>query len=176
MEDEHLSLEPERLNEITFIALKTFYEFDLYEDKFDIVKILKQHGITAIPYSSFEPESLKQMHAFSTSFWSEGLFCRSIDKDGKEVKIIAFDDSKSKEEILSIIFHELAHCELKHTQQCIIGELEASSFSTALLALVYMLKDLFAPNKKNIPFNKQQLIKRLESFFKPNKEVKRCSS
>lgn len=176
MEDERLSLEPERLKQITFIALKTFFEFGLYEEDFDIVETLKRQGIVAIPYSNFDPKSLEKMKSFKISYWGLGLFCRYIDENGKEIKIIAFDDSKSQEDVLIIIFHELAHCELKHTQQCTMGEIEACSFATAIIALIYALKDVFAAEKTTKVLSRKKLIDGLELFLKTNKEVKKCLS
>lgn len=57
---------------------------------------------------------------------------------GATCRMIAYNDNKSAAEVMQIIFHELAHIMLRHTQQSNLGEMEATLFSGVAMLLMVL--------------------------------------
>ena len=57
---------------------------------------------------------------------------------GATCRMIAYNDNKSAAEVMQIIFHELAHIILRHTQQSNLGEMEATLFSGVAMLLMVL--------------------------------------
>lgn len=127
-----------RLNEITAIAVKMLCDAKYYVDGFDYRKMITDKGIVIKGYSEFVPENLEKMKSCSKSFWNEGLclVIPSENKDQKEVKLICYNDSYTHGEELVIILHEYGHISLKHTEQSINGEMEATCFAISMVIMI----------------------------------------
>lgn len=132
-----------RMNEIVFEVLTIFVEVEYSSQSFDIMNFIKNKGIKLAGYSTFETESLEALKSISYSYWKEGLFsCFPDPKTKIQCRIIAYDDSKTGEQKLLIILHELGHFVLGHTEQCEQGEIEATCFAIAMMGLIRMNEQL----------------------------------
>lgn len=132
-----------RMNELVLIAFKTILEADFLSPDFDYKKMILNSGIRLKPYSAFDKKNLEEMQKLSLSYWNEGLCIVFPDEvNGGQCKLIAYNDSKPESQIMQIIFHEYAHITLKHTQQCIHGELEATYFAAAMSIILILEKKL----------------------------------
>ena len=75
----------------------------------------------------------------SIGLWNEGLCLIFPDpQTGATCRMIAYNDNKSAAEVMQIIFHELAHIMLRHTQQSNLGEMEATLFSGVAMLLMVL--------------------------------------
>ncbi len=127
-----------RLNEIAATAIKMLCDAKYYADDFDYKKMIADKGIVIKGYSEFVPENLERMKSCSKSFWSEGLclVIPSENKEQKEAKLICYNDSYTHGEETIIILHEYGHISLKHTEQSINGEMEATCFAISMLIML----------------------------------------
>lgn len=130
-------LPPWRLNEIILLAAQTLDREEYYRENFDYKKMVSGMGIKLKKYSSFTPENLEKFTEISLSLWNEGVCLVFPDvKTGEQRRMIAYNDKRSSSECMHIIFHELAHIIMRHTQQSINGEVEAACFALAMSLLV----------------------------------------
>lgn len=127
-----------RMTEIIDIVAEILHNAEYYADGFDYVKMINAEGIKIKGFSEFYPENLEKMKVFSRGFWKEGL-CIVIPPDEENrngMKMICYNDSYKNTEVKMIIFHEFAHIILKHTEQSIIGEIEATCFAASMLTFL----------------------------------------
>ncbi len=129
-----------RMNEIILLAAETLSEQEYYKEDFDYKKMILEMGIKLRKYSSFSPENLAKFTEISLSLWNEGVCIVFPDEEtGEQKRMIAYNDKKSSSECMHIIFHELAHIIMRHTQQSINGEVEATCF--ALVMSVFIMTE-----------------------------------
>ena len=132
-------LPPWRVNDIILLAIETLSDVDYYRDDFDYKKMIREQGIKIKKFSAFSPDNLEKFRKISLSRWEEGicaLFPHPV--TGEQCRMIAYNDNKSAAEVMQIIFHELAHIILRHTQQSNLGEMEATLFSGVAMLLMVL--------------------------------------
>ncbi len=157
-----------RMNEIFKIAAETFFTSDFYEDDFDYTKMIADEGIRIKKYSSFDAENLKKFFKISLSLWDEGVsFSFPILETGERGVIIAYNDNNCSEyEKMLRLLHEYGHVKMKHTQQSINGEMEATFFAAAMFTII-MSEQMFHAGKKFVMQNgKDQLLQAVRSILK----------
>lgn len=143
-------LPPWRMNEIIILAAETLSEQEYYKDNFDYKKMVLGMGIKLRKYSSFSPENLEKFTEISLSLWNEGVCLVFPDEEtGEQNRMIAYNDKKSSSECMHIIFHELAHIIMRHTQQSINGEVEATCFALVMSVFI-MIEEKFHLGQKLI--------------------------
>lgn len=126
-----------RMKEIVDTAFNVMIKEGFMSPDFDYKKMILDDEIRLKPYSQFSTGHLAKMQKLSLSYWNEGLCVIFPDEtNGGQCKLIAYNDSKTEEQIMMIIFHEYAHITLKHTEQCIHGELEATCFASAMVLIL----------------------------------------
>lgn len=130
-------LPPWRMNEIVLLAIETLNAQEYYKDGFDYKNMISGMGIKLKKFSSFAPENLEKFTEISLSRWNEGVCIVFPDQEtGEQRSMIAYNDKRTSSECMQIIFHEFAHIMMKHTQQSINGEIEASCFAVAMWIFV----------------------------------------
>lgn len=136
-------LPPWRINEILLEVFSVLSEEEYYKEGFDYKRMIEGMGIKVKKFSSFSPENLERFKENSLSLWNEGV-CLLFpdDETGKQLRMIAYNDSHNATETMQIILHEFAHIRLRHTQQSINGEVEATCFSIAM-SLMFILEEKF---------------------------------
>ena len=118
-------------------------EEEYYKEGFDYKQMIEGMGIKVKKFSSFSPENLERFKENSLSLWDEGVCLLFPDNETREqLRMIAYNDSHNAVETMQIILHEFAHIRLRHTQQSINGEVEATCFSMAM-SLMFMLEEKF---------------------------------
>lgn len=134
-------LPPWRINEILLEVFSVLSEEEYYKEGFDYKRMIEGMGIKVKKFSSFSPENLERFKENSLSLWDEGV-CLLFpdDETGKQLRMIAYNDSHNAAETMQIILHEFVHIRLRHTQQSINGEVEATCFSIAM-SLMFMLEE-----------------------------------
>ena len=101
--------------------------------------MIRRKGIVLKAYSTFKSENLLELQKVSVGLWDEGLCLIFPDpQTGTSCRMIAYNDKKNAAEIMQIIFHELAHIMLRHTQQSNLGEMEATLFSGVAMLLMIL--------------------------------------
>ena len=157
-----------RMNEIIQLAAETLSEQEYYKDNFDYKKMILEMGIKLKKYSSFSPENLEKFTEISLSLWNEGVCLVFPDEEtGEQNRMIAYNDKKSSSECMHIIFHELAHIIMKHTQQSINGEVEATCFALVMSVFV-MLEQKFHFSKRLVKTaGKPLFMQGLKEAFQP---------
>lgn len=132
-----------RINQIIRIAMKMILDAGLLDSDFDLETMIKKNAIRIKKFSDFNPENLSKLKKLSLSFRADGLCLIFPDEQtGNQCKLISYDDEKSEEEIATIILHEFGHIVLKHTEQSIIGEMEAICFVSVIICLIELNKQL----------------------------------
>lgn len=132
-------LPPWRMNEILLLAAETLSTEEFYKDGFDYKKMIRDKGIKIRKFSSFTPDNLAAFMALSLSGWKEGICALFPDPEtGGQCRMIAYDDGRTPAECMQIIFHEYGHIVLRHTQQSVNGEVEATCFALAMSLLVIL--------------------------------------
>lgn len=158
---EHYELPAWRLNEIICEVVKLLQENNYHKDSFDYRKMIVGQSVKIKKYSDFLPENLQAMQSLSLSFCKDGLCMvfKNSETD-RQCKMIAYNDSKSDSEIMTIILHEYGHIHLRHTVQSINAEMEAICFSTAMVMLINM--------ERQFHFGKTVIESRGKDFFLTN--------
>ena len=105
-------------------------------DMIPVAEIVKRHNVVVVPYSLIKEEQLKALRAVSDDFTEYGMFYQN--KEGRS--FIYYNDAKSKEMCEAVLFHELGHLFLKHTQQSDIAEREADYFAAMCLGFILALR------------------------------------
>lgn len=161
--DKEYKLPAWRVNEIIYQAVRLLNDMEYYKDDFDYRKMIMKYGIRLKKYSALSPESLEKLQAISISIWKEGL-CAVFPNKGtnQTCSLIAYNDSKSASEIMTIIMHEFGHIFLKHTEQCINAETEAFCFATAMVLLLTL--------ESQFHLGKNVIEKKGKKFFLKNFE------
>lgn len=160
-----------RMNEILLEVVSVLSEEEYYKEGFDYRKMIQGMGIKIKKFSSFAPENLEQFRKISLSLWNEGVCLLFPDKEtGGQHRMIAYNDSHSAAETMQIILHEFAHIRLRHTQQSINGEVEATCFSIAM-SLMFMLEEKLHIGMKTVQIGgKDFLLKSVKACIE-KKEV-----
>ena len=115
-------LPPWRVNEIILLVIETLSEREYYKEDFDYKKMISDMGI---------------------SLWNEGVCAVFPDPvTGEQRRMIAYNDKRNASECMHIIFHEFAHIIMRHTQQSISGEVEATCFALTM-SLFIMIEQQF---------------------------------
>lgn len=130
-------LPPWRLNEIVMLALETLISVDFCREDFNYQKMITDRGIKIKKFSSFSPENLELFTSLSLSQWTEGVCLVFRDKEtGEQKRMIAYNDSRNAAEVMQIILHEFAHIIMRHTQQSVNGEVEATCFALTMMLFI----------------------------------------
>ena len=136
-------LPPWRVNEIILLVIETLSEREYYKEDFDYKKMISDMGIKLKKFSSFNPENLEKFTQISLSLWNEGVCAVFPDPvTGEQRRMIAYNDKRNASECMNIIFHEFAHIIMRHTQQSISGEVEATCFALTM-SLFIMIEQQF---------------------------------
>ena len=86
-------------------------------------------------------------------------------ENGGQYRMIAYNDSHTATETMQIILHEFAHIRLRHTQQSINGEVEATCFSIAM-SLMFMLEEQLHIGMKTVQIGgKDFLLKNVRAYI-----------
>ena len=131
-----------RVNEIILLAAQIVCSQKNFDESFDYKKMISDMGIKIKKFSSFTDENLSAFYQSSLSLWKEGV-CFVLpyqEETGKKVCMIVYNDKKSSTECMEIILHEFAHIVMRHTQQSINGELEATCFALAMIIFIELEK------------------------------------
>ncbi|GEM_PF-2168366 len=140
---EQYTLPPWRMNQIIVEVLSVLCEEDFCDAGFDYKQMVASQGIKIKRFSAFSPENIREFRKASLSLWTEGVCLVFPDVDtGATCRMIAYNDEHTAAEIMQIILHEFAHIRLRHTQQCINGELEASCFAVAMTLMIMLGRQL----------------------------------
>lgn len=132
-----------RLNEIILLAMETLSDQEYYRDDFDYKKMISDMGIKLKKFSSFDSGNLERFTQISLSLWNEGVCTVFPDPvTGEQRRMIAYNDKRNASECMQIIFHEFAHIIMRHTQQSISGEVEATCFAL-VMSLFVMIEQQF---------------------------------
>lgn len=160
-----------RMNEIVLEVISVLTEEEYYKEGFDYRKMIQGMGIKIKKFSSFAPENLEQFRKISLSLWNEGVCLLFPDKEnGGHCRMIAYNDNHTAAETMQIILHEFAHIRLRHTQQSINGEVEATCFSIAM-SLMFMLEEQLHIGMKTVQLGgKDFLLKSVRACIE-KKEV-----
>ncbi|MBO5100607.1 MAG: hypothetical protein J6B63_04790 [Treponema sp.] len=163
-EEKQYILPPWRVNQIIAEAITVLSENDFYKDDFDYQQMIRSMGIRIKSYSSFKKENLEEFKKISLSLWDEGL-CLAFpnEQTGETCRMIAFNDQHSPAEVMHIILHEFGHFRLKHTQQSINGEVEATCFAAIITLLLLLEVTLHFGKKMMQNGNKDILLQILKS-------------
>ena len=160
-------LPPWRINEILLEVFSVLSAEEYYKEGFDYKRMIEGMGIKVKKFSSFSPENLKRFKENSLSLWNEGV-CLLFpdDETGKQLRMIAYNDSHNATETMQITLHEFAHIRLRHTQQSINGEVEATCFSIAMKPYVH--------TRRKVPYRNENCAARRERlFYEQHKRVHR---
>lgn len=126
-----------RMNEIILLAMETLSDQEYYKNGFDYKKMISGMGIKLKKFSSFDSENLEKFTKLSLSLWNEGVCTVFPDPvTGEQRCMIAYNDKRNASECMQIIFHEFAHIIMRHTQQSISGEVEATCFAIVMSVFV----------------------------------------
>lgn len=136
-------LPPWRMSQIVAEVFSAFCEGEFHRDDFDYKRMICSTGIRLTGFSSFAKENLEELKSVSPSLWDEGL-CLAFpnEKTGETCRMIAFNDIHAPAETRQIILHEFGHLRLRHTQQSINGEAEATCFAIAMTVLLLLERRL----------------------------------
>ena len=134
-------LPPWRLNEIILLAFEILNAEEYYKDGFDFKEMITSKGIRLKKFSDFAPKNIARLRELSLSFWNEGLCIAFPDPvTGEQCRMIAYNEKLPDSERMQVILHEFGHLMMRHTQQSINGEVEATCFALAMTLLVVMEK------------------------------------
>ena len=118
-----------KVSQIILTVVNLLSEEGYFREGFDYMEMIRKKGIVLKEYSAFKSENLLELQTVSIGLWNDGLCLIFPDpQTGAICRMIADDDNKSAAEVMQIIFHELAHIMLRHTQQSNLGEMEATLF------------------------------------------------
>ena len=112
-----------KVSQIILTVVNLLSEEGYFREGFDYMEMIRKKGIVLKEYSAFKSENLLELQKVSIGLWNEGLCLIFPDpQTGATCRMIAYNDNKSAAEVMQIIFHELAHIILRHTQQSNLGE------------------------------------------------------
>lgn len=107
-----------KVSKIILTVVNLLSEEGYFREGFDYMEMIRKKGIVLKEYSAFKSENLLELQKVSIGLWNEGLCLIFPDpQTGATCRMIAYNDNKSAAEVMQIIFHELAHIMLGHTQQ-----------------------------------------------------------
>lgn len=128
-----------KVSQIILTVVNLLSEEGYFMEGFDYMEMIRKKGIVLKEYSAFKSENLLELQKVSIGLWNEGLCLIFPDpQTGATCRMIAYNDNKSAAEVMQIIFHELAHIMLRHTQQSNLGEMEATLFSGVAMLLMVL--------------------------------------
>lgn len=112
-----------KVSQIILTVVNLLSEEGYFREGFDYMEMIRKKGIVLKEYSAFKSENLLELQKVSIGLWNTGLCLIFPDpQTGATCRMIAYNDNKSVAEVMQIIFHELAHIMLRHTQQSNLGE------------------------------------------------------
>lgn len=133
----HSTLPSWKISQIILTVVNLLSEEGYFREGFDYMEMIRKKGIVLKEYSAFKSENLLELQKVSIGLWNEGLCLIFPDpQTGATCRMITYNDNKSAAEVMQIIFHELAHIILRHTQQSNIGEMKATLFSGVAMLLM----------------------------------------
>lgn len=136
-EDNEIAPSSERCLELWDEVLKTLNKFTVQELKeLSVIELIQKLNIYVIPFSNLTVKEFTDLKSIAPTLWDEGLCWDS----GKGKMYIYYNDKLDSGKTSIVLFHELAHLLLNHTQQSAHAEAEAFFFAGFCLGTIEFIK------------------------------------